>query len=692
LTTTPRREAEATGGEPLNLAQIVRDARVRLLAGLVPIVVAFMSPSAAASDERPGPEGFFQNETMVAVKLSPDGKTLAVLSAPTAKDRVRLITLDVKSMKAAVLAQFDHDDVDDVHWINNHRLVYELDDHQAAAGDRNKAWGSGLWAVNVDGSRPRQLIARNATNFVQSSSHIELLPWMTGYVGAVAPGHDSDDIYVAEPALFDYSGVGDYKLKRVDTVTGRIKDISTPPGASLNGWIFDAEGNPRVSVVYRGAREQVMLRDTSTGEWSAIADVDAFVGGDGFTPVALAGDDQLFVTANRGQDTKSIYKYDLKTRSLAAKPFLQSDRYDLYPGFVTQDGRLLGIRYTIDASVTQWMDPAMTALQAKIDEMLSSTINQISVPTGSGDAQVAVVASHSDRVPGLFYLYDQQRGKLVQLGSAHPEVDPDRMSGMEPVHYTARDGMTIPAWLTVPQGAQRTKLPLVVLVHGGPYMRGESWRWNPEVQFLAARGYAVLEPEFRGSKGYGDKLFKAGFKQWGLGMQNDLADGVKWAVDQGLVDPQRVCIAGASYGGYAVLMGLINDPQIYRCGIEWEGPTDIDLIYTATWGDASDTYKTYGMPRLIGDRVADAAQLKATSPILNAGKIHAPLLMAYGGEDFRVPLEHGKKMRAALAKQSSPDVEWVVYDEEGHGWRALSTKVDFWNRAASFLDKNIGQH
>ncbi len=676
----------------MNLALIVRDARVRLLAGLLPAVVLLAASPASAADTRPGPEGFFRGETMVSAALSPDGKTLALLSAPTSKDRVRLITLDVKTMKAAVLAQYDHDDVDDVHWISNNRLVYELDDHWAAAGDRDKVWGSGLWAVNADGSHSRQLIARNDTNFVQSSSHTELLPFYASYTAPVDANHDSDDIYVVVPALYDYisSSIGDYKLKRVNTLTGRAKDITTPPGATSSGWIFDTDGNPRVSVVVRDSREQVMLRDPSTGDWSPIADFDAFTGTDAIYPVALSGD-QLFVTANRGQDTASIYKYDIKTRTLAAKPFLQSDRYDLYPRFLTQGGKLLGIRYTIDATVTHWMDPAMAAMQAKIDDMLPSTINRISVPAEGSDAQVAVVASYSDRVPGIFYLYDAQRGKLVLLGSAHPEVDPDRMSGMEPVHYAARDGLQIPAWLTVPQGAERKNLPLVVLVHGGPWVRGEAWGWNSEVQFLAARGYAVLQPEFRGSTGYGNKLFLAGFKQWGLGMQNDLADGVKWAVDQGLVDPKRVCIAGASYGGYAVLMGLINDPQVYRCGIEWLGPADIDLLYTATWGDASDAYKTYGMPRLIGDRVADAAQLKATSPILNAGKIRSPLLMAYGGKDHRVPIEHGEKMRAALANQSKASVEWVVYDDEGHGWRTWATTMDFWNRAAAFLDKNIGQ-
>ena len=362
----------------MNLASIIRDVRVRLFAGILPAAVAFASLPASGADARPGPEGFFQDGTMVSAKLSPDGRTLALLSAPTSRERVRLITLDVKTMKAAVLAQFDHDDVDNVQWIGNHRLVYQLDDHQAASGDREKAWGSGLWAVNADGSHSRQLIARNGTNFVQSSSHVELLPFFTSYIAPVDPNHDSDDIYVAEPALYDYvsSSVGDYKLKRLNTVTGRAKDIATPPGATLQGWLFDADGNPRVSVVYREGRMQVMLRDPATGEWSSIADFDPFSGSDGIDPVALSGDDQLFVTANRGQDTASIYEYDLKTRTLAAKPFLQSDRYDLYPGFVTQGGKLLGIRYTIDASITHWMDPAMAAMQAKIDDMLPSTITR----------------------------------------------------------------------------------------------------------------------------------------------------------------------------------------------------------------------------------------------------------------------------------------------------------------------------
>jgi dipeptidyl aminopeptidase/acylaminoacyl peptidase len=662
---------------------IGRAVRARRLAAILLATVACAGQAALAAGARPGPEAFFQNPSMTSAKLSPDGRTLAVLVASTSTDRVKLVALDVKTLKPTVLAQFESTDVDSVDWVSDKRLVFQLDDHQASQGDVHEAWG--LYAINIDGTYFRQLVTQHGAKFFKDSQDRELLPWATRYIDAADPQHDSDDVYVAVPALFDHGG-SDYKLKRLNTITGHVREIETPPGA--NGWVFDAAGGLRVITSYLNGHEKVMLRDAASGAWSTMAEFDAYTSNDGITPVAIDGD-RLFVTATRGRDTRSIYTYDLKTGALSDKPFLQSERYDLYPRFIAQGGKLLGIRYTIDATVTQWLDPGMAALQSKIDELLPETANRISMGSRS-DAHVFVVASHSDRVPGLFYLYDAERNKLVALGNKHPEVVPSRMSGMEPVHYAARDGLEIPAWLTVPEGAERKNMPLVVLVHGGPFVRGREWEWNPEVQFLAAQCYAVLEPEFRGSRGYGARLFKAGWKQWGLAMQDDVADGVKWAVAQGLVDPKRVCIAGASYGGYAVLMGLINDPQLYRCGIDWVGVTDIDLIYTANWSDLTRDWAEYGMPRMVGDRVADAAQLKATSPIRNAAKIHAPLLMAYGGEDWRVPLVHGEKMHDELMKQPGADVQWVVYGKEGHGWATLATNIDFWNRAAAFLDKNIG--
>jgi dipeptidyl aminopeptidase/acylaminoacyl peptidase len=259
------------------------------------------------------------------------------------------------------------------------------------------------------------------------------------------------------------------------------------------------------------------------------------------------------------------------------------------------------------------------------------------------------------------------------------------------VHYDARDGLRIPAWLTLPRSGGK-KLPLVVLVHGGPWVRGGEWEWDPEAQFLASRGYAVLEPEFRGSSGFGSTLYRAGWKQWGLKMQDDITDGTRWAIDNGYADPKRICIAGASYGGYATLMGLIKEPKLYQCGVEWVGVSDINLMYNGSWfysSDITDDFKRYGMPTLIGDQQKDAEQLKATSPLLRASEVRQPLLMAYGGADTRVPLPHGTKFYKAV-KQTNPSVEWIEYEDEGHGWRAPQNRIDFWGRVEKFLSKHIG--
>jgi dipeptidyl aminopeptidase/acylaminoacyl peptidase len=229
---------------------------------------------------------------------------------------------------------------------------------------------------------------------------------------------------------------------------------------------------------------------------------------------------------------------------------------------------------------------------------------------------------------------------------------------------------------------------MVVLVHGGPWTRGGSWIWADDPQFLATRGYVVIEPEFRGSIGYGEALFRAGFKQWGLAMQDDLADAARWAIAQGYADPKRLCIAGASYGGYATLMGLLRDPDLYRCGINWVGVTDIELMYTARWGDFSDQIKQFGLPVLVGDPKKDAEQLRNTSPLQQAARINRPLLLAYGGEDHRVPIEHGRSFYRAIVK-TNPNVEWVLYPDEGHGWLLEKNRYDFYTRVEKFLARHL---
>ena len=406
-------------------------------------------------------------------------------------------------------------------------------------------------------------------------------------------------------------------------------------------------------------------------------------------PRYLDADGKLYVRAHGGGDKSALYIYDPATRSLSAKPVLASPEFDLDPGFVSTDRGLLGLRYTIDAEVTEWLDPGMKAVQAAVDRLLPSTANRISIPRRAETSYV-LVESFSDVQPTMFKLYDTRTRKLVELGAIIPAIPPASLGTTDMVHYKARDGMPIPAYLTVPAGRAKKNLPMVVLVHGGPWLRGGSWSWNPEVQFLASRGYVVLQPEFRGSAGFGSRHFKAGWKQWGLAMQNDVADGARWAIASGLADPKRICIAGGSYGGYAALMGLINDPELFKCGIDWAGVTDIGLMYSVHWSDIPDDYKRYGMPVLVGDRIADAAQLKAASPLDNAARIRQPLLMAYGGWDMRVPIVHGEKLRDAV-RQHNDKVEWVVYPNEGHGWSKPENQVDFWTRVEAFLQRNLAE-
>ena len=657
---------------------------VRLRARIPALLLAVAASTLAHADDRPGPEGFFQHPRMTDASISPDGQTVAMAIASQKGAAVGLVALDLKTMKLTSLATFDDQDVANFHWVNDHRLVFDLQDTNTAVGELHSAWG--LYGVDTDGTHLRLLVSQYGQPWVTNGTDTPPLPWNTSFLSTIGD-QSGNDVYVIKYDAFDDKEVKHSQLQVLDTLRGKVRDRDAPLHAVR--WVFDRKGELRVVTTADGDRERVLTRDVAADKWTQAADFPLYGLSGGFTPDFIDGDGTLYVSANENFDTTAVWNFDLAKNKLAAEPFLQSRRYDLDPDYITAGGKLVGLRYAVDAEVTQWLDPKYEALQAAVDKRLPSTVNRLSI-AARGDGRFVVVHAYSDRLPGMWMLYEVPTGKLSMLGNAQPDVDFKKMSSMDQVHYAARDGLDIPAYLTVPHGKPRKDLPLVMLVHGGPYVRGRVWGWDPEVQFLAARGYAVLEPAFRGTTGYGTKLYEGGLKQWGLAMQDDVADGVKWAVAQGIADPKRVCIAGASYGGYAVLMGLIKDPDVYRCGVDWVGVTDINLMYTNDWSDASDSYKRYGMPVLIGDRVKDAAQLKATSPIENAGRIHAPVLLAYGGKDRRVPLEHGEKFRDALTRQSGVKPEWVVYDQEGHGWRNLDTRIDFWNRVARFLDTNIG--
>jgi dipeptidyl aminopeptidase/acylaminoacyl peptidase len=330
----------------------------------------------------------------------------------------------------------------------------------------------------------------------------------------------------------------------------------------------------------------------------------------------------------------------------------------------------------------------MKAIQAKVDALLPGTVNRIHCGSDCRNPPAVVVTASSDRMPPAYFVYTPADGHIIGLGSSAPDIDPKKMGRRDFFRFAARDGLQIPVYVTRPAAPAKGPLPAVVLVHGGPYVRGGEWEWDAEAQFLASRGYLVLQPEFRGSTGFGSKHFEAGWRQWGRSMQDDLADTATWAVKQGWADPKRIGIMGASYGGYATLMGLVRNPELFRAGVEWAGVTDIGLLFTVAESDASEDARRYDMKTLIGDPLADPGAFAAVSPLAQAGKITQPLLLAYGAQDRRVPIVHARKFNSAVTEHNR-NVEYVVYPDEGHGWRQETDRIDFWKRVDAFLDKNL---
>jgi len=649
-----------------------------------PAVQAQPAPSAAP----PPISTFFANTSFGGAKLSPDARHLAARSSAKGQ-REFLVVVDLQNNSGKIVASYNDADIGDFEWVNNERLLFNTREKNVGLGDSSKA--PGLYAVDRDGGQIVQLAERTGGGMVAGGGPKtrRLLPWHT-FMLRQAGAQDSDYVYVTSPVLDTKREVRYVDLLRVNTRTGASQ--ATPRPGNAKSWLLDHKGEPRLASTSEDGRITLHYREPADGKWRALTSYDAYGDGrDAIVPVGFGHDGSLFVLARGGTAFTSLYAYDVAAGKLGAQPLLSAAGYDFDGSLVANRDKVLGVLFRTDAVSNEWFDPGMRTLQAAVDKQLAATINLLSVPA-QADSPWVLVTSYSDRIPPRYTLYNRQTGQLNKVADTYPGIDPKRMGAQQFVRYKARDGLEIPALLTLPAGAKPAGLPLVVLVHGGPYVRGSSWGWHPHSQFLASRGYAVLEPEFRGSTGFGARHFQSGLKQWGLKMQDDLADGARWAIDKGLVDAKRICIAGASYGGYATLMGLVNDPGLYRCGINWAGVTDMGLLFDNGWSfssDATDELKAYGLPRLLGDPVKDAERFKATSPIQQAARIERPLLLAYGGVDERVPINHGTKFREAVMR-TNKDVEWVEYPEEGHGWALEKNNIDFFGRVEKFLDRHIG--
>jgi len=653
---------------------------------------AALALPAAGAEPLPA-ELFFRKPALRSPTLSPNGKRIAML-VPTAGGRSGLAIADTATPdKFKGIAQFDDADIRSVSWINDERLVFDLTDQQAAADDQ---LGSGLYAVDADGSDFNWLIQRTWTYSGPSHLMMRALRPNHQFVGLTRDG--SDDVLVKrwKYARDDQPPVSE--MMRLNTRTSGVRHLyvgTVPDGAS--GWLLDRDLKPRLIVASTGKRHStVWWREGEGAPWTELFRYSIEEDSNATAPVTIDRNGQLYVSAfnpDSKDGTMALFRYDTKLKKIDGKAIVSLPGFD-YDGNAIYDAvskEMLGVTYEQESVGTVWFNKRMLTTQETIDKLLPSTNNHISCDACTSARHMVVTATSDIQAP-VYFLFDSQTGKLALLGASRPWLPSAAMATGDFQRIKARDGMSVPVYITKPKG--KGPFPTVVLVHGGPFLRGVRWGFDAENQFLASRGYLVVEPEFRGSTGYGSKLFRAGWKQWGLAMQDDITDATKWAIDQGLADPRRIAIAGASYGGYATMMGLVKEPELYKAGVNWVGVTDIELMYTIGWSDfmdADNPWVKYGMPAMIGHPKTDAAQLAATSPLQQAARIKRPVLMAYGEEDMRVPLPHGTKMRDALIASGNKNVEWVQYKSEGHGFYLTKNNVDFWTRVERFLDKHVKQ-
>jgi dipeptidyl aminopeptidase/acylaminoacyl peptidase len=441
----------------------------------------------------------------------------------------------------------------------------------------------------------------------------------------------------------------------------------------------------RIGIERLDTKFRVIHRADPQADWEPLYE---FTWNNQMLPLGFDKEDRTLLVGWTGDDeTEGLYTYDIAAKKIGQLAFRhQQADFDALV-FSTTRKSLVGVTFETDRPQTIWFDPSYRRLQASVDRVLTNTLNRL-VNT-SIDETRALFLTSSDRDPGSYYFLDTTAPGIEELFDRASGVPPREMALMTPIEYKARDGLQIHGYLTLPNG-QSNNLPMVVMPHGGPSAR-DSWGYNPDTQFLANRGYAVLQMNFRGSTGYGQKFLEAGFRPWGLKQQDDITDGVKWAIAQGMADPRRIAIFGSSYGGFAALVGLEQTPELYRCGVCYAGVTDIVRTFQTlvSFGERSDLrLNRLMLAETVGDVRKDKERLSAISPLRNAHLVQAPVFLAYGELDPRVPISTGHDMANALRARGKLS-EFMVKADEGHGFVHEENRIEFWTKVEAFLKKNL---
>ena len=597
-------------------------------------------------------QDFFRNPEKSSFKISPNGEHIAYMKPW--KARMNVFVMDMNTKKEVRLTSSQERGIYWFAWLNNNRIGYIKDE----GGNENMHF----YAVNVD-----------------MSNEIDLTPFENVQARIIDdleddPNHIIMGLNKRNPQIHD--------PYRINVNDGKMDMIAENPG-NISEWMTDHDGKLRMAITSDGVNTSLLYRDKESDGFKPILTTDFKVS---VAPLFFTFDNKnLYVASNRGRDKTAIFEFDLN-KSKEGKLIFEHDEVDVSGLMYSRKRKVLtGVSYAVAKNEMVFFDTLREGLQQKLEEKLPGY--EVGITSFSEDETKAVVVTYSDKSRGTYYYYDLDKNKLIELGQVSPWLNEEDMCEMKPVHYKSRDGLIINGYLTLPNGTNGENLPVVVNPHGGPWHR-DTWGYNSEVQFLANRGFAVFQMNFRGSTGYGREFWEKSFKQWGKSMQDDISDGVNWLIDEGIANPDRIAIYGASYGGYATLAGLAFTPDLYACGVDYVGVSSL-FTFMESMPPYWELYRSM-MYEMVGHPEKDKELLASASPLLHIDKIKAPLFIAQGANDPRVVKAESDQIVEAL-KNAGIDVPYMVKDNEGHGFYNEENQFDFYREMEKFLTKYIGK-
>lgn len=595
-------------------------------------------------------EDFMKNPGNFGYELSPDGNYITFSSAWENRSNVFVKKMNDDSEPVRVSNSKDRD-VAGFYWKDNN-LLYVKD----KGGDENFH----IYSTTFNGSEEKDLTPYpNVT--------VGILSGLQGVKDEILIMMNKEDATV-----FDV-----YKL---NVKTGETTHVAKNPG-NITSWLADRNGNVRIAVASDGVEGTILYRDSEKDEFKPFIEMEA---GDEVMPLAFSKDNQyIYATSNKGRDKVEVVKYDLKGNE---EVIMSNDQVDVSGVlYSAEHDKLLYGAYITDKPHYQFFDENFEKLFRKIQSKLNVHESELGINDYNKEMTKFIVSVSSDTVYGKYYYYDSTTDELTELATLSPWLNPNELAEMHPISYKSRDGLTINGYLTLPKNKEAKDLPLIVNPHGGPWAR-DMWGFNPEVQLLANRGYAVLQVNFRSSTGYGKEFLQAGNKQWGLKIQDDITDGVQWAIDQGIADPDRIGIYGASFGGYATLAGITYTPDLYAAAVDYVGVSNIFTLLN-TIPPYWETMRNMFYER-VGHPEKDKELLTAVSPVFHVDKIKTPLFVAQGANDPRVNKAESDQIVEAL-RARGVDVEYMLKDNEGHGFANEENRIEFYNAMVKFFDSHL---